>query len=900
MRSISRTPLAAFWAACLAASLCASPAGAEFSLIGEVLDRLQHDYVDAAAQVPSRLLGAALEAASDAYPAVVVLRESAPIVEGEDSWRVEAGGEVMRVGPREADSWPALAGALGRLRAFLRAALWHKASEEAIEITLIQGLLRELDPHSEFFTPRAYKEFLGSTSGNIGGIGLVVSQRDGSLRVEEVLPGTPGSRAGIRAGESIVEIGPRFAEGMPMDEAVQLMRGEPGQPVELGVLAPGQRTPRRVSVVRAAIHFPSVEGELLGEDASGTIGYLHLRAFQPDSPEALRRLAERWMRLEPPPLGLILDLRGNPGGGLNEAIAVADLFLSGGTIVKTMRPGRQTEVAAASAAPDDLLLPVAVLIDERSASAAEIVAAALKNHGRTALIGERSVGKATVQTVFFLPGGNALKLTIAQYLTPGDRSIQGIGVTPHVVLRPVRVAPGEFRLRPEEPGRTARPGRPLTVPLLPEPPLAVLPVLSEPAQPLAGRDRGEAVDDTLALARRVLVAHRRRDPRGLVDTLVSVAREEALKNQAEIAARLLAMDIDWRASGAESPPELVLERIQAEAGGDGQAWRPAGGGIAPGEWLRLTLSVRNKGPRPAARVLAVLRSGSGAFADLELPIGWLEPGARAERVGEWPLAGRPIPPLEPLELILLAQGGRELRRERIWLPVRDEPEPRYSAELTLREEGDGDGRLERGEVLALRLRLSNAGGAPTGAGRLLADWPARHAAVLEGFPIDVPPIGRNGTWEAHARLRLEDDPETGPWPLILRARALEADAGQLEMRLAVAPELPEAPIPFVPPAIELTGAAAPGAEGTVNLSGLLRDDRGARDVTIRVNGHKAFHQAARGISVLTLAFQTELPLERGWNRIHVEARDEEGLVSRRQFGVWKGEETGPLLDGAER
>jgi hypothetical protein len=314
--------------------------------------------------------------------------------------------------------------------------------------------------------------------------------------------------------------------------------------------------------------------------------------------------------------------------------------------------------------------------------------------------------------------------------------------------------------------------------------------------------------------------------------------------------------------------------------------------------------VRNGGGHPAARVVALVRDLSGALPERELPIGWIAPGARMETSGEWPLSPALTPPAEPLEVLLFAQGGREsgtlLARQRIFLPVREPPLPRLVARLAAREEGDGNRHWDPGETLVIDLRIANAGEASSPGGRLLAEWPEPGVAALDPFPIDVPPLAPGEAWEAWARLRREngtEDPGRGgpdgpAKPLVLRARELGAAAPWLELALELLAGLPGEPLEFAPPEIVFEAARPVQATGPLILGGEVRDDN-PRDLTFRVNGRKVHYQAADGpVPRTTLPFRAVLPLDPGWNRIQAEARDADGLVTRRVFGVWKDEEAG--------
>ncbi len=286
----------------------------------------------------------------------------------------------------------------------------------------IDGLLRDLgDPNTSFLRPSDYENLRIRTEGEYGGVGLEITERNGRVTVVTPLPGTPGTRAGIRAGDQIIEVEGESAEEWTSDEMVSRLRGRPGTDVNISVARPGVDIPIPFTLTRAVIELLSVP--FAAEVVDG-IGYVPLQLVSETSSQEIRAALESLSNggLD----GLILDLRGNPGGLLDEGVAVSDLFLEAGAeIVETRgRAQGQNQRFAASRAEAYPDLPVVVLVDEQSASASEIVAGALQDHDRALILGAPSYGKGSVQTLYQMGGGNVLKLTTARWFTPSGRSIQ--------------------------------------------------------------------------------------------------------------------------------------------------------------------------------------------------------------------------------------------------------------------------------------------------------------------------------------------------------------------------------------------------------------------------------------------------------------------------------------------
>lgn len=299
----------------------------------------------------------------------------------------------------------------------------------------IRGMLAGLDPHSSYLEPDAFESLQVHTSGEFGGLGIEVGLEDGFVRVITPIDDTPAQRAGIRAGDLIIKLDDTPVQGLSLNEAVDLMRGEIGSEIRLTLVRDGVEKPFEVKLVRAAIKVASVRSRLLEPG----YGYLRISQFQLNTGKDLRDALEK-LETEAPLNGLVLDLRNNPGGVLQAAVEVVDAFLDEGLIVYTegRLPNSELRFSATdkTVAPE---LPLVVLINGGSASASEIVAGALQDHRRAVLMGTDSFGKGSVQTVLPLGNDRALKLTTARYYTPNGRSIQAQGIHPDLVVEEAKL-----------------------------------------------------------------------------------------------------------------------------------------------------------------------------------------------------------------------------------------------------------------------------------------------------------------------------------------------------------------------------------------------------------------------------------------------------------------------------
>ena len=302
-------------------------------------------------------------------------------------------------------------------------------------IQLYANTLSSLDAHSALLSPEAYRELRQGTEGSFGGLGVLVGIRDHLLTVIKPLPKSPAHRSGIKASDRIVGIDGKFTFGFSLEQLVEYMRGEPGTQVQLSLLRKDSSTPILMKLKREIIQVDSISTEEFVTQHSAILKIAIETFASRTSREVLNAIKDFRKKHAGRVDGLILDLRSNPGGLLDQAVQVADLFLPAGIIVSTR--GRREEIEKAGSGIDELNFPMMTLIDGDSASASEIVAGALQDHGRSLIVGQPSFGKGSVQTIFELPQERALKITIARYYTPSGRSIQNVGIIPDIWLQPI-------------------------------------------------------------------------------------------------------------------------------------------------------------------------------------------------------------------------------------------------------------------------------------------------------------------------------------------------------------------------------------------------------------------------------------------------------------------------------
>lgn len=696
------------------ASVAAKHNLTKLEVVNNTLIRIRDNYVQPSRIDPKEMLYAALDSVQFNIPEVLVRPDR-----DADRVTIVVNDKTQQFSTADVDSPWRLSKKLKAIFRFVEAHMNPGADLAAVEYAAVNGMLGTLDPHSVLLDPDQSAEMEVSTGGEFGGLGIVIGMRDKKLTVIRPMEETPASRAGIEASDQIVRIDDEVTEHLTLQESVERMRGKPGSKVTLWVKRKEAKDLLRFDLVRDLIKVDSVEHKLLSKN----VGYLKIRQFAGNTAAEVRQAmdvlekqgARAW----------VLDLRWNPGGLLEQAIQVSDLFLDRGTIVTTVG-GREREPRRASRKGADTKAPVAVLVNTGSASASEIVAGALKNLDRAVVIGSATFGKGSVQILYDNKDGSKLKLTIAQYLTPGDLSIQSLGIVPDIELHRmwvpddnkevsdfVRLLPPRRSYREKDLKSHLESEYAVAAPK----PAAELSFVYQKSQhddipddetidPLELEEE-EPVDDSfvedfeIQLARDLVASVGKADREAFLRASGRVLDRRRTSEIKKLAGKLAKLGVDWSAPPSERPAPATLEARFEIAGHAGK--------VEAGETVELVGTVTNTGKTPAYRVHARVRADDRVFDETELVFGKVEPGETRSWTSRIKIPDAAVDRVDYLAFDVEDATGAQVASRPLKVRVEAAERPVFAYTHQLLDDGNGDGLIQPGEAHRLRVTVKNTG-----------------------------------------------------------------------------------------------------------------------------------------------------------------------------------------------
>ncbi len=816
---------------------------------------------------------------------------------------------------------------------FLDDALSENVDRAEVEYMLLNGTLSALDPHSILLPPVEAAEMEVDNQGEFGGLGIEISIQDGQLTVKQPIEDTPAWDAGLKSEDKIVRIENTSTINMDLDEAVSLMRGKVGDPVTIYVERSGWSAPKAFTIVRGRIKVDPVKGELLNDG----VGYLKIQSFHQNVADDMNALLEDFQQQTNNNLrGLVLDLRNNPGGYLNQAIKVSDRFIRSGVLVATVEGAERTREENHAKSRNTLTtIPIVVLVNGNSASASEIVAGALRNQSRAIIVGERSFGKGSVQHLYGNPDDSRLKLTVAQYLTPGDQSIQSVGIPPDILLQPsiIRPATKTDEAQTEEMvslywrdwiTREGDLERHLSndSTLQGQTKYALRYLLEEKE----GKDRTDPKKDwEVEFSRKLLLKTDGNDRASVMLAAAGLVEQTALEEQRIIQQQFNRVGVDWRAGTNHYPKAKEDLKITVDILGDGV--------LNAGEEETLRVKVHNASERPYHQLSILLKSDHPSVDHREFYIGYVDANQTVET--ESTITVPHGYGTETTEVLVETRDPTKIlfdQTKTVQTKGKDMPKFAWTVNLYdgLSGKGKGNGNQipEVGETIVLEVALSNK--APTndaettnddseaGANASAIDPYIRlknrsrqHLDLLEG----TLEVGKNSAdcEEDCDRILSQGDTETGTFSFKLKSLPtsghwdLEMLVGsnrtydynttvqggfseyfQLKTTVNLSPKVKFVEQKYDQPQITLEQQTVQG--DFFELSGFAEDESGITDILVfhgkEKREDKIYYKGETGLSG-RVPFGLDVQLEKGSNPFYILVKDNQGLHTSQYVQVWK-------------
>lgn len=867
-------------------------------LSAQVLFYLQHNYYDPARFNARQMLKSGLLAMARSVPEIVV---DFP----ENSNTVTVAVEHVEKkfsAPSSKEQLAPLIPFLQQVFSFIEKNYKGEVEISDIERNLLNGMLESLDPHSSLLPPKVFKEFRTQTEGEFGGVGIVIGLRDGDLTVISPIEGTPAWRAGIKPKDKIIQIGAEATINMNLNDAVEKLRGKIGTAVLLTLTREGKSDPFEVTLTRAKIKINSVQSSLI-RSPEGDVGYVKVKNFQEDTYRELVRSLKKIKSESKNFKGLILDFRSDPGGLLNQAIQIADLFLDKGVIVSTVGAGNKIrEVEEARELGTEEGYPMIVLVNESSASASEIVAGAFKNNNRAVVVGQQTFGKGSVQSVYNLKDGSALKLTIAQYLTPGNESIQSVGITPDIELIPATVTATRVQILPAEGFREKDLEKHLE---------SNLNQSSKPAYqiryflPSKAKGEGEGKegkekdpeeesneysselklhdDYYVNLGKKLLLNASGPNRQEMLKGYAALIEASQKEEEQKIIQAFSQVGIDWaKGTSSELPVAEVTFLLEGKQPGEP---------LLAGEEAQLTLKIKNTGKSDFYQLMAKTESENPLFKNKEFPLGRLRVGETRSWTQKIKISDAALSREDEIKFVFSEANNKIPQTFVTLLTVRPKPRPTFAYSYQLI--GAAGGALKAGDKITLKVTVKNVG-----AGK--AKETVVNLKNLEGEGVFVSSgrsklqeIEPNASKEANLAFNLGPSyskPKVGFDLSILDSSSQESLLDKLKFSLGKPTSTPGLNQFHRPPEIRVEGVEnlRSTSSGKISLTGQVSSEAPLKDVMVYVNNNKVFLKSAEKNSSQKISFSLQAPLENNKNNlITIVSRNERDLAAYRSFYVRK-------------
>ncbi len=860
----------------------------------QTLRYLMKNYYDTKALEPRPLLKEALFGISRAVPDILVQfpEKGGPI-------QIEVGGQKKEISVPSLHSLEDILPVVQQAFAFIQGTYKGEIKFEDIQYAAINGMLDSLDPHSALLPPKIFSEFKTQTEGEFGGIGIVIGLKEGDITVIAPLPDTPAWRAGLKPKDKIIKIGEEASINMNLNEAVERLRGKVGTQVHITVAREGATAPLDYTLTRAKIKIESVQAKLI-QDPQGDVGILKVKSFQEETMRELLRHLRAMKAKSKNFKGLVLDLRNNPGGLLNQAVDMANQFLESGQIVLTVGANNQIlEVDEAHGSDKEEGYPIVIIVNDGSASASEIVSGALKNNNRAIVIGTQTFGKGSVQSVYSLKDGSALKMTVAQYLTPGKQSIQSVGITPDIKLLPETIEKDKVDIVESETfGEKDLEKHLESTFKATSKPIYSLGFYQKPVPEDEERQNYTSDilledDFPLQFAHRILIQTDAADREKMLKKVEQLVGEIRAQEDQKVQDALQKVGLDWSLGPAgEKPVAAVTFDIHSSGG---QV-------VKAGEESELELKVHNIGKGPFYQLIAHTKCENVLLKNREFIFGKVAPG----EMRSWKVKVKmPASAFRREDKVGFSfQEGNNSVPEDFQTVLVTEPLPRPSYSYSYQildggnpaSRGNGNGKIEPGEKVVLKMKIKNVG-----------------PGLGKDSVVNIKNLDGEGIFISQGRQKLGEMPAGAEKEAELSFEIGKGyDKEKLEMELSIADmetqenltdkfQFPITAGQLKPqpgreetaPSISLSKEPYPSRtnQKRITISGKVSDPTGLKDVSVFVDDNKAYLKTLPSPSKQENAskevdFDATVTLKEGDNNlITVLARDENDHVTRKSFYI---------------
>ena len=791
---------------------------------------------------------------------------------------------------------------------FVKQHLDENEKLENVDYAVINGFLRQLDPHSSFLIPEIYSDFSASTSGNFGGVGMMIGLRKGALTIIAPIDDTPASRTGLKAKDKIVQINEESTINMSLTDAVKKLRGEKGTKVEIFIMRKGFTSPKKFTIIRDLIKITSVESYLFEENGQ-RVGYLKINTFQQNTMDEINsHLGDLDYDLNDFQ-GLIIDLRNNPGGLLDQAIKVSDRFLSDGVIVSTA--GLKANSIKSYKAHwfrsiEDI--PIIVVVNNGSASASEIVAAALKKNRRAMVIGIQTFGKGSVQQVIPFKDGSALRLTTSKYLTPGNISIQSVGVTPHIAVTPYYISSdflhvtspkldkGENSLNQNfaEWGDKA------------EKPLKTIFYLFDDKDNKEGEEDEEEADlkvvklkrlkkDFLIQAAiRILHENNKKEFDNLLNSGLSHFNKEQQIQEQKLVDRFasFSIPIDWR-SYEIAKQGTIKSSVWLESksiSGTKEVWQKQKGPIPANSEIRLYLVAENTGKIPIAKLMAITASKNEVFNDRQFAFGKLDPGESKKWYIPIKIAESSHSRNNLISLVFTDQGKRTIHKDAIDLIIKEDNRPLFHYTVTpyengkFKSAGNGNNILENKESIAVKIDVTNTGAGKSGPLTVLLRNGEGKNIFLKKGRQNIDSLKPRETSSAVLEFDLRETPQDRDLDFSLNILDGTFPLSSISQKIKLQLDRAALAHSNTPPAIQLNSEQLLSTASVFELTGRINDPQGVKDMYVFQNKKKIYYKNfIKQANRKTVDFALELNLKDKNNIVVIVARDDDDVTTQKNL-----------------